>query len=64
VTTLLQDIPEDDFQNSYWQWHHHLTKCIVTQGEYLKATAATGAQVNKFCFQSVIPVINAIRVEL
>jgi hypothetical protein len=64
MTAFLHDIPEDDFQNCYWQWHRHLTKSIVTQGEYLKVTATTGAQVSKFCFQSIIPVINAIRVEL
>jgi hypothetical protein len=34
--TLLRDIPENNFQDCSWQWHHHLTKCIASQGEYFK----------------------------
>jgi hypothetical protein len=34
VTTLLRGIPENDFQDSFRQWHHHLTKCIASQGEH------------------------------
>jgi hypothetical protein len=36
VTTLLQGIPENDFQDCFWQWHHRLTKCIASQGEYFE----------------------------
>jgi hypothetical protein len=30
--TLLQGIPENDFQDCFQ--HHHLTQCIASQGEY------------------------------
>jgi hypothetical protein len=31
---LLWGILENDFQDSFWQWHHCLTKFIASQGEY------------------------------
>jgi hypothetical protein len=36
VTTLLRGIPENDFQ----QWHHRLTKCIASQGEYFEGDSS------------------------
>jgi len=36
VKTLLQGIPENNFQDCFQQWHHHLTKCIASQGEYFE----------------------------
>ena len=30
VKTLLQGIPENDFQDYFRQWHHRLTKCIAS----------------------------------
>jgi hypothetical protein len=32
VKTLLRGIPENFFR----QWHHRLTKCIASQGEYFE----------------------------
>jgi len=34
VKTLLRGIPENDFQDCFRQWHHHLTKWIAPWGEY------------------------------
>jgi histone-lysine N-methyltransferase SETMAR len=34
VKTLLQGIPENDFQDCFRHWHHRLTKCISSQGGY------------------------------
>jgi histone-lysine N-methyltransferase SETMAR len=53
--TLLRSIPENDFQDCFRQLHHHLTKCMASQESISKATAAASAQVNKFCFPTVIP---------
>jgi hypothetical protein len=36
VTRLLRGIPENDFQDCFRQWHHRLTKCIASQGEYFE----------------------------
>jgi transposase len=36
VTTLLRGIPENDFQDCFLQWHHRLTNCIASEGEYLE----------------------------
>ena len=36
VKTLLLDIPENDFQDCFRQWHHRLTKCIASQREYFE----------------------------
>jgi histone-lysine N-methyltransferase SETMAR len=33
---LLRSIPENDFQDSFRLWHHRLTKCIASQGEYFE----------------------------
>jgi hypothetical protein len=55
VTTLLLGIPKNDFQDCFWQWHHHLTKCIASQGDYFEVTAAASSQVSKFCFHRAIP---------
>jgi hypothetical protein len=40
MKTLLQGIPENDFQDCFRQWHHHLTKCIASQGEYFKGNSS------------------------
>jgi len=34
VKMLVRGIPENNFQECFWQWHHCFTKCIVSQGEY------------------------------
>ena len=36
VKMLLRGIPENDFQNCFWQWQHLLMKCIASQGEYFE----------------------------
>jgi len=40
VNTLLQGILENDFQDCFWQWHHRLTKCIASQGEYFEGDSS------------------------
>jgi hypothetical protein len=40
VTTLLQSIPENNFLNSFLQWHHHLTKYIASQGEHFEGDSS------------------------
>jgi len=40
VKTLLQGVLENDFQDCFWQWHHCLTKCIASQGEYFKGNSS------------------------
>jgi len=56
VKKLLRGITENDFQDCLQQWHHRLTKCIASQGEYFEGnTAAANAQVSKFCFHRAIP---------
>jgi hypothetical protein len=40
VTTLPQGIPENYFQDCFWQWHHRLTKCIASQGEYFEGNSS------------------------
>jgi hypothetical protein len=40
VKTLLRDIPENDFQACFRQWHHSLTKCIASQGEYFEGDSS------------------------
>jgi histone-lysine N-methyltransferase SETMAR len=47
VTMLLRGIPENNFQDCFQQWHHHLTKCIASQGEYFESNSShysTGKQ--------------------
>jgi len=36
MKTLLLGIPENDFQDCFRQWHHCLSKCIASQGEYFE----------------------------
>ena len=36
VKTLLRGIPENDFQDSFRQWHHRLTNWKASQGEYFE----------------------------
>jgi hypothetical protein len=38
--TLLRGIPNNDFQDCFQEWHHHLTKCIAAQGEYFKGDSS------------------------
>lgn len=33
---LHQVIPENEFQECFQQWCHHLMKCIASQGEYIE----------------------------
>jgi hypothetical protein len=33
-------IPENDFQDCFRQWHHRLTKCIASQGEYFEGDSS------------------------
>ena len=40
VKTLLRGIPENDFQDCFLQWYHHLTKCIASQGEYFEGNSS------------------------
>jgi len=40
VKTLLQVIPENDFQDCFRQWHHRLTKCIASRGEYFEGDSS------------------------
>jgi len=40
VKTLLRGIPENDFQDCFWQWHHRLTKCTASQGEYFEGDSS------------------------
>ena len=48
VKTLLRGIPENDFQDCFRQWHHRLTKCIASYGEYFEGDSSrqcTGKQI-------------------
>jgi hypothetical protein len=38
--TLLRVILENDFQDCFWQWHHHLTQCIASQGKYFEGDSS------------------------
>jgi hypothetical protein len=49
-------IPENDFQDRFRQWHHRITKCMASRGEYFEGHS--GTQVSKFCFHSAIPELN------
>jgi hypothetical protein len=40
VKTLLRVIPQNNFQDCFQQWHHHLTKCIASQGEYFEGNSS------------------------
>jgi len=40
VKTLLQGIPENDFQDCFRQWNHRLTKCMALQGEYFEGNSS------------------------
>ena len=40
VKTLLRGILENNFQDSFRQWHHRLTKCITSQGEYFEGDSS------------------------
>jgi hypothetical protein len=37
---LQRGILENDFQDCFQQWHHHLTKCIGSQAEYFKGNSS------------------------
>ena len=37
---LLRGIPENDFQDCSRQWHHRLTNCIASQGEYFEGDSS------------------------
>jgi hypothetical protein len=39
--TLLQGIPENDFQDCFQQWHNHLTMCTASQGEYFEGDSSS-----------------------
>jgi hypothetical protein len=36
ATTILQSIPEEEFQKCFEQWKHRLTKCTGAQGDYFE----------------------------
>jgi hypothetical protein len=36
ATTILQSIPEEEFQKCFEQWKHRLTKCVGAQGNYFE----------------------------
>jgi hypothetical protein len=38
--TLLRGVPEIDFQDCFRQWHHCLTKYIVSQGKYFEGDSS------------------------
>jgi len=38
--TLLRSISGNDYQDSFQQWHHRLTKCIASQGGYLEGDSS------------------------
>jgi hypothetical protein len=38
---LLQGILDNDFQGCFWQWHHHLTNCSASQGEYFEGESSS-----------------------
>jgi hypothetical protein len=40
VKTLLQGIPENDFQGRLRQWNHCVTKCMASQGEYFEGSSS------------------------
>jgi len=40
VKKLLRGIPENDFQDCFRQWHHRLTQCIASQGEYFEGDSS------------------------
>jgi len=40
VKTLLRVIPENEFQYCFRQWHHRLTKCLASQGEYFEGNSS------------------------
>jgi hypothetical protein len=41
VKMLLRGIPENNFQDCFRQWHHHhLMKCIASQGEYVEGDSS------------------------
>jgi hypothetical protein len=48
--TLLWNITGNDFLDCFRQWHHRLTKCIASQGEYFerdRSRLCTGKQIHK-----------------
>jgi hypothetical protein len=36
ATTILQRIPEEEFQKCFEQWEHRLTKCVGAQGDFFE----------------------------
>jgi len=40
VKMILRGVPENDFQDCFRQWHHRLTKCIASKGEYFKGDSS------------------------
>jgi hypothetical protein len=48
MKTLLRGIPGNDFPDCLRQWHHRLTKCTASQGEYFEGDSnrqCTGKQI-------------------
>ena len=37
---LSKIIPENEFQDHFQQWYHHLIKCIALQGEYFEGDSS------------------------
>jgi hypothetical protein len=40
VKTLLRGILENNIQDRFQQWHHRLTECIASQGEYFEGDSS------------------------
>jgi hypothetical protein len=36
MTTVLKDIPQQEFQKCFQQWQYSWAKCIAAQGEYFE----------------------------
>jgi hypothetical protein len=34
MITLLRGISENDIQDCFQQWHHHLTKCVASEQQH------------------------------
>jgi hypothetical protein len=55
VKTLLRDIPENNFQDSFRQWHHRLMKRVASQGEYFEGNSSRQYTGNPILFHRAIP---------
>jgi hypothetical protein len=40
MTMPLRMIPKNDFEDCFRQWHHRLTKCMASQGEYFEGDSS------------------------